>query len=98
MQGFLQCFHVLLLVKYLLHCLGQMCLQLVLCICCLAHPLLEGHVGVLPLAPQLISTSCDQVVHLAHQAGASRPGSLVSFSLDLSTLFYYLGNPECFCY
>ena len=66
-DGLLQGLNVLLLVVDLLHGLGQVGLELVVGVSGLLYPLLERHVGVVPVAPHLISALSDQIVHLASQ-------------------------------
>ena len=74
-DGLLQSLHMLLLVVDLLHGLGEVGLQLVVSICCLLYPLLEGHVGVVPVTPHLVSALSDQIVHLAPQSLGGRSSS-----------------------
>ena len=66
-DGLLQGLNVLLLVVDLLHGLGQVRLELVVGVSGLLYPLLERHVGVVPVAPHLIGALSDQIVHLASQ-------------------------------
>ena len=63
-----------LLVVDLLHGLAQVRLQLVVRVVLLGDPLLEGHAGVVPVAPHLIGRLGDQVVHLAPKALGGRAG------------------------
>ena len=67
-DGLLQGLDVLLLVVDLLHGLGEVGLELVVGVGGLLDPLLEGHVGVVPVAPHLVSALSDQIVHLAPQS------------------------------
>ena len=73
-DGLLQSLHMLLLVVDLLHSLGEVGLELVVGVRGLLDPLLEGHVGVVPVTPHLVSALSDQIVHLAPQplGGRSR--------------------------
>ena len=71
----LQTLDVLLLVVYLLHGLAEVGLQLVVGVRALRDPLLEGHVGVVPVAPHLVSALSDQIVHLASQSLGGRSRS-----------------------
>ena len=63
-----------LLVVDLLHGLAQVRLQLVVGVVLLGDPLLEGHVGGVPVAPHLVGRLGDQVVHLATKALGGRAG------------------------
>ena len=74
-QSFFEGLNVLLLVVDLLHGLGQMGLELVVGVSGLLYPLLERHVGVVPVAPHLISALSDQIVHLASQPLGGGPRS-----------------------
>ena len=73
-DGLLQSLHMLLLVVDLLHGLGEVGLELVVGVRGLLDPLLEGHVGVVPVTPHLVSALSDQIVHLASESlrGRSR--------------------------
>ena len=73
---------MLLLVVDLLHSLGEVGLQLVVGVRGLLDPLLEGHVGVVPVTPHLVSALSDQIVHLAPQSlgGRSRSYGKSDFS------------------
>ena len=64
---------MLLLVIDLLHGLAEVGLELVVGVVGLCDPLLEGHVGVVPVAPHLVGALCDEVVHLTPQPLAGRP-------------------------
>ena len=67
-DGLLQSLHVLLLIVDLLHGLGEVGLELVVGVRGLLDPLLEGHVGVVPVTPHLVSALSDQIVRLAPQS------------------------------
>ena len=43
-------------------------LQFVVSVVGLGDPLLEGHVGVVPVAPHLISTVCYQAINFGHES------------------------------
>ena len=64
---------MLLLVVDLLHGLAQVGLELVVGVSRLGDALLEGHVGVVPVRPHLISALGDQIVHLAPEPLTGRP-------------------------
>ena len=66
-DGLLQCLNMFLLVIDLLHGLGEVRLELVVSISGLSDPLLECHVGVVPVAPHLIGALSDQIVNLSPQ-------------------------------
>ena len=66
---------MLLLVIDLLHGLAEVGLQLVVGVVGLCDPLLEGHVGVVPVTPHLVSALSDQIVHLAPQSLGGRSRS-----------------------
>ena len=67
--------NVLLLVVDLLHGLAEVGLQLVVGVGGLGDPLLEGHVGVVPVGPHLISALSDQIINLSSQPLTGRSGS-----------------------
>ena len=64
-NGLLEALYVLFLVIDLLHGLAQVGLELVVSVSGLSDPLLECHVGVVPVRPHLIGALCNQVVNLA---------------------------------
>ena len=74
-DGLLQTLDVLLLVVYLLHGLAEVGLQLVVGVGGLGDPLLEGHVGVVPVGPHLIRALSDQIINLSSQPLTGRSGS-----------------------
>ena len=74
-DGLLQWLDVLLLVVDLLHGLAEVGLQLVVGVGGLGDPLLEGHVGVVPVGPHLIRALSDQIINLSSQPLTGRSGS-----------------------
>ena len=74
-DGLLQRLDVLLLVVDLLHGLAEVGLQLVVGVGGLGDPLLEGHVGVVPVGPHLIRALSDQIINLSSQPLTGRSGS-----------------------
>lgn len=59
---------MLLLVVDLLHCLGQVGLELVVRVLGFRDSLLQGRVGVGPRAPHVVGAGRDQVVHVGAEA------------------------------
>ena len=56
---------IIYLIINLLHCLRHVWLQFVVGVVSLCDPLLESHVGVVPVAPHLVGALSDQVVHVS---------------------------------